>query len=544
MPACPGPVLETRNPAAAPVNTRLIATLAALLAPAVARTQAAPSPPPPPGIVIHHSPASSRHYIGSPSLCVLPDGGYLASHDLFGPASKEHELGKGRLYRSDDRGKTWRHLHDFTGFFWTGLFTRGNDTYLLGTDKHHGRVLIRRSTDGGASWSDPSVLAGGAWHTAPMPVIEHDGRLWRAIEDAEGGTKWGERYRARMMSAPAQADLLDPESWTFSNPVARDPSWLGGDFAAWLEGNAVAAPDGGMVNLLRVDQSHLPEKAAIVRISRDGGTATFDPATGFIDLPGGGKKFTIRKDPAGKGYWTLASIALDQHADEGRPAGIRNTLALLYSADLRTWETRSILLHHPDVARHGFQYVDWLFDGKDLIAACRTAWDDAEGGAHNNHDANFLTFHRWPDFRTLTRKDDVPIPELVPTRHETASFTVRGRAFEIARLQDGEKAFSNRAYRWHGVPSSLAGWSFTRLGGGEKAPLTLVGKSDSTVRIATAADPGKVDLRGWNPEAETFHYDDPNKTRVRVFTRTLGKGETLRLPGGNWTGAMLLFKDR
>lgn len=523
------------------MKARLIAFHAALLSLASVKAQ----PPPPPGTVIHHSPASSRLYIGSPSLCVLPDGGYLASHDLFGPASKEHELGKGRLYRSDDRGKTWRHLHDFTGFFWTGLFTRGNDAYLLGTDKHHGRVLIRRSTDGGASWSDPSVLAEGAWHTAPVPVIEHDGRLWRAIEDAEGGTKWGERYRARMMSAPAQADLLDPESWTFSNPLARDPSWIGGDFAAWLEGNAVAASDGSMLNILRVDQSHLPEKAAIIRISENGNTATFDPATGFIDFPGGGKKFTIRKDPAGKGYWTLASIVLDQHADEARPAGIRNTLALLYSDELRTWETRCILLHHPDVARHGFQYVDWLFDGKDLIAACRTAWDDAEGGARNNHDANFLTFHRWEGFRSLTRKDDVPVPEPAPPRlHETASFTLRGKGFEIARLQDGEMAFSNRGYRWHEVPASLAGWSFTRLGGGEKAALALVGKADTTIRIATATDQDKIDLRGWNPEADSFHYDDSNKTMVAVYSRRLTKGETLRLPRGNWTGAILLFKDR
>lgn len=522
------------------MNLRLLAPFAA----SIFLASAAAQPAPPPGTVIHHSPASTRLYIGSPSLCVLQDGGYLASHDLFGPGSKEHELGKGRLYRSDDRGKTWRHLQDFTGFFWTGLFTRGNDAYLLGTEKHHGRVVIRRSPDGGASWSDPAVLAEGAWHTAPMPVIEHDGRLWRAIEDAEGGTKWGERYRARMMSAPAQADLLDPRSWTFSNPLARDPSWLGGDFAAWLEGNAVAAPDGAMVNILRVDQSHLPEKAAIVRISKDGGTATFDPATGFIDFPGGGKKFTIRKDPAGKGYWTLASIVLEQHADEARPAGIRNTLALLYSDDLRTWETRCILLHHPDVARHGFQYVDWLFDGKDLIAACRTAWDDAEGGARNNHDANFLTFHRWEDFRSLTRKNDVAVPEFVPTVHETASFTIRGKSFKIARLQDGEKAFSNRGYRWHEVPTSLAGCAFTRLGGGEKKALALVGKTDTTVRIATATDQDKIDLRGWNPEAESFHYDDSNKTKLQVFSRKLAKGETLRLPSGNWTGAILLFDDR
>jgi hypothetical protein len=54
--------------------------------------------------------------------------------------------------------------------------------------------------------------------------------------------------------------------------------------------------------------------------------------------------------------------------------------------------------------------VDWQYDGEDLIAVCRTAYDDGQGGARNNHDANFLTFHRWKNFRSLTLADSVPMP--------------------------------------------------------------------------------------------------------------------------------------
>ena len=60
-----------------------------------------------PGIVIAHSPASSGLYIGSPSICILPDGSYLASHDLFGPASNEFVQPVSRIYRSVNKGKTW-----------------------------------------------------------------------------------------------------------------------------------------------------------------------------------------------------------------------------------------------------------------------------------------------------------------------------------------------------------------------------------------------------------------------------------------------------
>ena len=41
----------------------------------------------------------------------------------------------------------------------------------------------------------------------------------------------------------------------------------------------------------------------------------------------------------------------------------------------------AIVLQHPDRARHAFQYVDWQFDGADLIVASRTAFDDGLGGA-------------------------------------------------------------------------------------------------------------------------------------------------------------------
>jgi hypothetical protein len=158
------------------------------------------------------------------------------------------------------------------------------------------------------------------------------------------------------------------------------------------------------VEILRVQTKSPAEKAAIVHISKDGKTASFDPSTGFVNFPGGAKKFTIRFDPPSKLYWSLASIVLERHRAEN-PGSIRNSLALTCSPDLVKWTVRCLLLYHPDRHKHGFQYVDWLFDGDDLIAACRTAYDDGQGGAHNAHDANFLTFHRFRNFRTKTMAD-------------------------------------------------------------------------------------------------------------------------------------------
>jgi hypothetical protein len=87
-----------------------------------------------------------------------------------------------------------------------------------------------------------------------------------------------------------------------------------------------------------------------------------------------------------------------------QPAGsVRNTLVLKGSSDLKNWSICKVLLQHPDVKKHGFQYVDWQFDGKDIIFLSRTAFDDGVGGAGNFHNANFLTFHRIKNFRKLTK---------------------------------------------------------------------------------------------------------------------------------------------
>jgi hypothetical protein len=362
-----------------------------------------------PGVVVTHSPAVSGQYIGSPSLAILPNGDYVASHDFFGPKSTEHTSAVSRIFGSSDKGKSWRQLAEIDGQFWSKLFVHQNALYLFGTNRHHGNTIIRKSTDGGKSWTNPvddnnGLLKAGEYHCAPVPLVEHNGRLWRAMEDAAGPPRqWGKRYSAFMMSIPLDADPMVAANWTSSNILRYDSTYLNNHFNGWLEGNAVVGPEGQLLDILRVDdRSTLEEKAAFVRISADGKTATFDRNTGFKPFPGGSKKFTIRYDSKSKRYWTISNYVPDEVKAENQgknPASLRNTQALFSSTDLTNWQLHEVLLSHPDPVKHGFQYVDWLFDGKDIIFLSRTAYDDGLGGAHNNHDANFLTFHRVKRFR-------------------------------------------------------------------------------------------------------------------------------------------------
>lgn len=368
------------------------------------------SAPPPPGVVIDHVPQTSGMYVGSPSIAILGNGRYIATHDLFGPQSGFQREGITRVFESKDRGRSWTHLTDIHGQFWSTVFVHRNALYLIGVHHQYGDMVIRKSLDGGRGWTEPrdgatGVLRRGRFHCAPQPVLLHDGRIWRAMEDAEGGGGWGAHFRAFVMSAPVDADLLNAASWISTEPLGRDASWLDGKFQGWLEGNAVAGPGKRVLDVLRV--AYYPgDKVAAITISDDGKTAAFDPRTGFLDLPGGATKFTIRFDPKSRLYWTLVNWPAPGDRTQ-EAASIRNTLALARSADLRTWEVRSIVLHHPDVKHHAFQYVDWVFDRDDLAFVSRTAWDDDAGGAHSFHDANFMTFHRVRNFRKVGPGDSV-----------------------------------------------------------------------------------------------------------------------------------------
>ncbi|MFV0469176.1 MAG: polysaccharide deacetylase family protein [Dysgonomonas sp.] len=355
---------------------------------------------PPPGVVIHNSKAATKIYIGSPSIVVMADGTYLASHDYFGTRTETF------VYKSTDRGKTWTGIAEILDLKWSTIFRRGNEVYLLGVrvnGTEYGNTVILKSLDAGVTWTDPTdsstgLLLQGYYHCAPVPVTIHNGKYWRAMEErGEPNGSWG-NFKAFMMSVDENADLLNAANWTFSNRVVFDAG-PGNYGNAWLEGNAVVAKDGSMKDILRVNYS--PDNiAAIVDVAPDGKTASFNSSAGFVSLPGALKKFTIRYDSISNKYWTLSNFVLDESkALSSNNERIRNTIVLSWSDDLRTWNIKDTLLHHPDVNTHGFQYLDWLFDGNDIIAVSRTAWEDETGQADSQHNANYVTFHRFRNFR-------------------------------------------------------------------------------------------------------------------------------------------------
>ncbi|MCA9733063.1 MAG: exo-alpha-sialidase [Deferribacteres bacterium] len=342
-----------------------------------------------PGVVISHSPASSGRYIGSPSIAVLPNGDYVASHDFFGPEANHKVSPISLVFASSDRGETWKQIAKIEPLFWGKLFVHNSALYMLGTRHEYGDVLIRRSDDGGHTWTTPDspetgVLKVGPYHCAPCRVVVDNDRIWRSFELAEGSRP---EWSAIVISAPVDADLLNASSWTFTEPYQH--LW---SESQWIEGNVVLTPEGKLVNILRTNRQG-DDRAAITWVAEDGKTLSHDRDKDLIDMPGGGVKFTIRFDEQTGRYWAVVS-------KQTNPEAYRNNLVLISSDNLRDWQVESPLLFHEDSEKHAWQYVDWLFDGNDIIFVSRTAFDDGLGGAYKAHDANYLTFHRIANFRT------------------------------------------------------------------------------------------------------------------------------------------------
>ncbi|MDP3071912.1 MAG: sialidase family protein [Opitutaceae bacterium] len=386
---------------------------------------------PPPGVVVASSPDPDKVYIGTPAIAILPDGSYVAAHDFFGKNTAFTDTTQ--IFGSKDRGVSWTKLSEIRGQAWFTLFVHRGALYLHGTASRYGDLTIRRSLDGGRTWTEPhdsktGLLLPGRFHGAPVPVVVHGGRIWRAVEERVNDFQWPLHFSSLVVSAPEDADLLNAGNWTRTNGTLFDPQWYNGKRPGWLEGNIVVTPAGSLVNLLRVHTEPRPEDgfasaggaAGIPRyevgarceISADGKTQTFDPARGLIHFPGSQSKFTIRFDPRSQRYWALVQKIANQH--EGRdwatsPIHQRNVLMLTSSADLRGWREESIVLRWREgqvlaaADRVAWQYLDWQFDGDDLVAVSRTSW-----GGQTYHNANHMTFHRVRNFRTLTMADAPP----------------------------------------------------------------------------------------------------------------------------------------
>ncbi len=360
-----------------------------------------------PGVVVNYihpddyTYNSSGRSPASPSILRLPDERLLISHDIYWGRGGQN---LSKVFVSEDQGASWQYLSDIYPCFWGKLFVHKDILYMLGMSTEYGALLIFASEDYGLTWSKPTtIIEGGSRekggpHKAPMPVVNYNGRLWTAIDHGSwtiGGHDSG------VVSISTDADLMNSKNWTVTPFLPYNSKWPGtidGGTPGLLEGNVVITPDGNLVNLLRyhtIGGNPGYGKAIMLNIDKD------DPSVPLtfgrvIDFPGNMTKFTIHFDEKSKKYYSLVNrVTLGDDIKQ------RNILTLTSSKNLIDWKIERDLINYHDNGwpenhtKVGFQYVDWIFDGDDIIAASRTAIN----GAYNYHNANHITFHRFRNFK-------------------------------------------------------------------------------------------------------------------------------------------------
>ena len=341
--------------------------------------------------------AFSGRYLCSPSLVRHPDGYLLASMDLYAGACPQNLT---LIFRSDDDGESWHYVSELMPCFWGKLFVHKNELYMLACSTEYGDLLIGKSLDGGKTFSAPVSLLRGlngkngscGVHKNPQNMLVYGGRLYGTLE--WGSWKNTEYYHAAMvMSCDEDADLLDPESWHFSEPLKYDAAWEGtasDGIKGNIEGTLCVAPDGKLYNLMRYQTSEKKILAYLVNTDDPDAPLSYSHA---IEFPANLSKFMIKKDNASGRYYSVATRRIDE------PQTRRNLLSLMASYDLKSWTVVCDLIdkRNEDPDKIGFQYVDFEIEGDDIIYLCRTAIN----GAHNYHDSNYQTFHRIKDFRAF-----------------------------------------------------------------------------------------------------------------------------------------------
>lgn len=106
-----------------------------------------------------------------------------------------------------------------------------------------------------------------------------------------------------------------------------------------------------------------------------------------VPFPGNHSKFEVKLDQKSEYYFSIVS-----RNDSDSTAHARNVLSLARSCDLHSWEVVCDIIDESksDSRYVGFQYVDFLIEGDEILFLCRTGYN----GATNSHDTNMITFHR------------------------------------------------------------------------------------------------------------------------------------------------------
>lgn len=355
------------------------------------------------------------------------------------PSGKKEFFVLGRVFISDNEGKSWEHTTDFP-FCHARPFVAGNSLYVIG---HNGDLKIMRSDDWGETWGDVSTLTKDeSWHQAPSNVWYANGCIYLVMERiTDHNTGWPVNSIAPvLMRGKVEDNLLKRENWTFASELIfnqaiseRDLHYTGMQVydaaienhkyaqpLGWLEAQVIQFknPDdiwtditGHTFHLFARTNTGLPNSGAMLRVEEhaDGTMITCLQKTpsgkeiALINIPGGHIKFHILYDDQSGYYWLLSNQCTDGlksyttvPAYRGDPVHERHRLVLHFSKNCFDWCFAGVVAIGAQEIQSR-SYASMAIKGDNLLIVSRSGDENTK----SNHDTDLITFHTVKDFRSL-----------------------------------------------------------------------------------------------------------------------------------------------
>ena len=447
-----------RRSAAAPRRARIerLAALAAawLLAGLAAATAGPIRPLAQEHVVVGESPSPADMPLYSPTILRLESGRLVAGYTRATKDTKRQGPGGELILTSDDGGVTWTKRAELPGLQGR-IFQAGGRIYYLATGAG---MLASRSDDQGVTWSKSAPLTARSkvWQQTPANVWHARGNVYLAYERQNRAIEaWGPSEKALvLLRARADADLTQPEAWTFSSElvfadvvegvrenevgieyfgipffrqdyprraeVARSPRRTMPPIG-WVEPSVVQImdpdhvwhdPSGRTFHILARAHTGGTGFACLTKVvEQPDGTMTMSLERApsgksmlYLPVPGGQMRFHIVYDAKTRLYWLVGSQATDSMRRPDRlpperfdlPYNERHRLVLHFSRNLVDWCFAGLVAKtdSPKEARH---YASMDIDGDDLVILSRSG----DARAKSAHEGNLITFHRVRNFRAL-----------------------------------------------------------------------------------------------------------------------------------------------
>jgi hypothetical protein len=313
-------------------------------------------------VTLYKSPDANKVPLYDPGIAVCPNGRLIGTFSIAGLGSEEVEIkeGKrseqGRIYTSDDDGKTWKYRSSFPMWHFTP-FVAGEKLYILG---HKGDLRIISSDDWGDTWSSVYHLTyGQKWHGSATNVWYKGDYVYIVMERRMGGEMKGgwkiSECAPVLLRGNIKKDLTKRKNWTFSSEMSfRDvvddkeldwfgvPFWGGyypdikrriggkGNFPpiGWLEANVVQItdpkhywydPEGKTFHIFLRAHTGITNLACMIKaVEKADGTietmlqkAPSGKKHLYLPFPGGQNKFSVAYDDKTELYWMVSNQTTD-----------------------------------------------------------------------------------------------------------------------------------------------------------------------------------------------------------------------------------------